>query len=160
MEEIKDYALKVLKKQRNFRSKKELINKINKKFHKYSIKLEAPGKIGGFIFDAIFPTKDPYALFVVMKKGKVEGRNEVAYAISQLENAKSKGVIKAGMVIYITDDLDEWGTNDCLTFSNQYHYKGKDVFIEGVEYMSDWDSPLENKEPKHRYAIIFTKGYI
>jgi len=141
---------------RNFSSVQDLLDDINKHFPKYQIRMAFPFVVGGYKFDAKYHSyAGDLAVSVVLKHGKTYGKDEVAYILSQMEDAEAKGLIRGGVVIYNTDNIKEW-KNACVALDRPTTYNGKKIMLVS-EYCIDWEEPNDGEKVSRRYAIFLTK---
>lgn len=159
---LKDAILRVLKRQRNFKTKKAFMKELDSLRYKCGPDLIYPFAVGGYTFDAAdkgIQANHEVALSVVFNYNKKKSEtNQVAYILQQMEEVEKKGLIKGGMVVYISSNLKEW-YKGCLALDRDIKYKGHDVNLENP-YCEDWESPLYDRETKVRYAIFTTPGAV
>lgn len=159
---LKDAILRVLKQQRVYKTKKAFLNKLDSLRYKCGPNLIYPFVVGGYTFDAAdqgIQANHEVALSVIFNYDKKKSETkQVAYILHQMEDVEKKGLIKGGMVIYLSSNLKEW-QKGCLALDRNINYKGHEVKLEN-QYYEDWDSPYDNRETKVRYAIFTTPGAV
>lgn len=124
--------------------------------------LKYPFTVDGYTFDAAdqgIQANHDVALSIVLNYDKKKSETkQVAYILQQMEDVEKKGLIKGGMVVYLSSNLKEWHKG-CLAIDRDIKYKGHDVNLEN-QYYEDWESPLDDRETKVRYAIFTTPGAV
>lgn len=159
---LKDAILRVLKQQRIYKTKKAFLNKLDSLRYKCGPDLTYPFVVGGYTFDAAdqgIQANHEVALSVVFNYNKKRSETkQVVHILRQMEDVEKKGLIKGGMVVYISSNLKEWH-KECLALDRDIEYKGHDVKLEN-QYCEDWESPLGDRETKVRYAIFTTPGAV
>lgn len=153
-----DAIMRALKAQRNYNSKKLLLDNIERRFIPYRKSLVRPLTVGGFMYDAgdkgNMPCEDLAISIVLNYNKKKSEKRQIASILQQIENDEARGAIYGGMVIYISANRDEWN-NGCIAIDRDVIYNGKSISLTN-QYYEDWESPYEDRETKYRYAIFMT----
>ena len=136
---------------KTFKSEKDLIDQLNKYLdRRHNGHISYPFSVGGYNF--IGSIVEQYAVSVVFGAGRKDSRNAVAYELYKMEELKDKGLIKGGMVIYLTNHISEWEHNSVIALERDYEYNGTSFHLKN-QYEDQW---REEISPRRRYALFFT----
>lgn len=154
--DLKNCILSRFAYKRDYASVKDLLDDINSHMADYMPQMTFPFVVGGYTFDAKYPTGyGDIAVSVVLKHGKSYGKDEVGYILHQMEQAeKNDSSLRGGVVIYNTDNIDEW-ENICIALERPTIYNAEKYDLDAI-YCENWEEPKEGEKVARRYAIFMT----
>jgi len=155
MDDLKNCIKQLLASQQKFTSKNAFIQGLSKMLPAYHPQLEQSFQKGGFSFDAYFILNNATYVINVVIKQKNNDTERISNILSQMEEAEKEEIIRGGVVVYITNQQEDW-TNNCLALEPSFKFGGVIKSLKNT-YVYDWDA--SEAEPTHyKYAVFYTKG--